>query len=107
MPDVPNDRETSAAQDRTSIYIDDLSGHEVGQVRRQKQDWPGNFFRGSCAAQGIAAATIFCPALVSSTALDISVATHPGATELTRMLWRASSLASPLVRLIIPPFEAP
>src|ERR1700733_12811314 len=35
---------------------------------------------------GMAAATIFWPAFELRTSLDISVATHPGATELTRML---------------------
>src|ERR1700730_17303270 len=56
---------------------------------------------------GMAAATIFWPGFELRTSLDMSVATHPGATELTRMLWRASSEASPLVRLIIPPLDAP
>src|SRR5882724_1263985 len=47
---------------------------------------------------GIAPATIFCPAFDSSTALDISVATHTGATQFTKMLCRANSVASPFVR---------
>src|SRR5256885_1347810 len=56
---------------------------------------------------GIAAAAIFCPAFVSSTGFDMSVATHPGATEFTRIPCRASSVAKPFVKLTIAPFEAP
>src|SRR5258706_15111670 len=56
---------------------------------------------------GIAAATIFCPALESSTALDMSVATHPGATEFTRIPYGANSVARPLVSAIIAPLDAP
>src|SRR5262249_25107492 len=56
---------------------------------------------------GIALATIFCPALLLSTSFDISVATHPGATQFTKLLWRASSVANPFVKLIMAPFEAP
>src|SRR5271155_727632 len=39
----------STAQDRTSVYIDDLSGEEVGQVRSQEENWTGDFLwcRGS------------------------------------------------------------
>src|SRR5260370_39583055 len=39
------------AQDRTSIYIDDLAGHEVGQVRSDKENRAGNFFGGGSAAE--------------------------------------------------------
>src|SRR5712692_4765246 len=39
------------AQDRTSIYIDDLAGHEVGQVRSHKEDGAGDFFGGGGAAE--------------------------------------------------------
>src|SRR6266446_4095095 len=39
------------AQDRTSIYIDDFAGHEVGQVRSNKEDRAGNFFGGSSATE--------------------------------------------------------
>src|SRR4029077_20331342 len=38
---------------------------------------------------------IFWPAFVSSTGLDMSVSTQPGATQFTRILWRASSVARP------------
>src|SRR5258708_28631137 len=54
--------------------------------------------------RGIAVEAIFWPALDSSTALDMSVATQPGATEFTRMLWRAGSGARALVRVVFPPF---
>src|ERR1700692_4913981 len=43
--------ETSATQDRSSIYIDDLASHEVGQIGRQKKNRPGNFFRSSGAPE--------------------------------------------------------
>src|SRR5215471_8522500 len=56
---------------------------------------------------GITVVAIFWPALVSSTGLDISVATQPGATQFTRILCRASSVARPLVKLMMPPLEAP
>src|SRR5260370_30930146 len=36
--------------------------------------------------RGITVDAIFCPAFVSSTVTDMSVATQPGATEFTRML---------------------
>src|SRR5260370_1454643 len=39
------------AQDRTSIYIDDLAGHEVGQVRSDKENRARNFFGGCRAAE--------------------------------------------------------
>src|SRR5260370_23401000 len=57
--------------------------------------------------RGMTVEAIFWPALDSRTALDMSVATQPGATEFTRILCRASSLARPLVRLMMPPLEAP
>src|SRR5258708_30332599 len=38
--------------------------------------------------RGMTVEAIFWPALDSSTAFDMSVATQPGATEFTRMLWR-------------------
>src|SRR5277367_4727154 len=56
---------------------------------------------------GIAAATAFTPAFVEITGFDMSVATHPGAIEFTRMLCLASSTASPFTRLITPPLLAP
>src|ERR1043165_9580959 len=56
---------------------------------------------------GIAAAAIFCPALVSSTGLDMSVATHPGATGFTKIPCGASSVANPLVSEMIAPLSAP
>ena len=37
----------------------------------------------------------------------MSVATQPGATELTKMPCDASSVAKPLVKLMMAPFEAP
>src|SRR5882762_9384361 len=40
------------AQDRTSIYIDDLAGHEVGQVRSNEENRAGNFLGGGSAAEG-------------------------------------------------------
>src|SRR6202158_6104849 len=57
--------------------------------------------------RGMTVVAIFWPALDSSTALDMSVATQPGATAFTRILCRASSVARPLVRLMMPPLEAP
>src|SRR6266481_4304122 len=57
--------------------------------------------------RGMTEEAIFWPAFVSSTGLDMSVATQPGATEFTRMLCRASSAARPLVRLMTPPLDAP
>src|SRR2546425_7928877 len=41
--------------------------------------------------RGMTVEAILWPALDSSTALDMSVATQPGATEFTRILWRARS----------------
>src|SRR5260370_39427671 len=41
--------------------------------------------------RGIAVEAILWPALDSSTALDMSVVTQPGGTEVTRMLCRGSS----------------
>src|SRR5260370_26309628 len=40
------------AQDRTSIYMDDLAGHEVGQVGSVKENLAGYFFGGGGAAKG-------------------------------------------------------
>src|SRR5260370_38829092 len=40
------------AQDRTSIYIDDLAGHEVGQVRSNEENRAGNFLRGGSDVPG-------------------------------------------------------
>src|SRR5437660_12158352 len=57
--------------------------------------------------RGITVDAIFWPALVSSTGTDISVATQPGAKQCTRILCRASSLAGPLVKLLLPLFLAP
>src|SRR4029077_1950878 len=56
---------------------------------------------------GMTEEAIFWPAFVSSTGLDMSVATQPGATEFTRMLFRASSAARLLVKLMTPPLDAP
>src|SRR6266568_4496554 len=57
--------------------------------------------------RGITEVAILWPAFVSSTGLDMSVATQPGATQLTRILWRASSVESPFVKLMTPPLLAP
>src|SRR6266853_1827538 len=57
--------------------------------------------------RGMTVEAIFWPAFVSSTGTDMSVETQPGATEFTRILCRASSVARPLVRLMMPPLEAP
>src|SRR6266853_1783654 len=57
--------------------------------------------------RGMTVEAIFWPAFVSSTGMDMSVATQPGATEFTRILWRASSVDRPLVRLMMPPLDAP
>src|SRR5258708_23146034 len=56
--------------------------------------------------RGITLEAIFWPALVSSTGMDMSVATQPGATEFTRILCRASSGERPLVRLMMAPLGA-
>jgi len=56
---------------------------------------------------GITLEAIFLPALVFNTGLDMSVATHPGATLFTSMPWRASSVDNPLVKLMMPPLDAP
>src|SRR3989449_6088979 len=45
---------------------------------------------------GITEVAIFWPAFVSSTDLDMSVATQPGATQLTRILWRSEEHTSEL-----------
>src|SRR5258708_21958910 len=57
--------------------------------------------------RGMTVEAIFWPALDSSTAFDMSVATQPGATEFTRMLWRAGLVAKALVELMMPPFVGP
>src|SRR2546422_1456464 len=57
--------------------------------------------------RGISEVAIFWPAFVSSTGLDMSVATQPGATQLTRILWRASFVGRAFVKLITPPLLAP
>src|SRR5260370_8964996 len=57
--------------------------------------------------RGIAVEAILWPALDSSTALDMSVVTQPGATEFTRMLWRAGFGTEPLGGSDVPPFGAP
>src|SRR5260370_30867153 len=57
--------------------------------------------------RGIAVEAILWPALDSSTALDMSVVTQPGATEFTRMLWRGRSGARAFVDVMMAPFGAP
>src|SRR5271165_6293106 len=42
---------TSSAKHRTSVYIDDFAGHEVGQVGGEEEDRAGNLFGGGRAAQ--------------------------------------------------------
>src|SRR6266478_6840499 len=44
-------RPASPAQNRTSIYIDDFSSHEVGQVGREEQNGSGDFFRSGRASE--------------------------------------------------------
>src|SRR5258708_39331007 len=44
-------RPASPAQDRTSVYIDDFAGHEVGQVGGEEQNGAGDFFRGGRASE--------------------------------------------------------
>src|SRR5580704_7414971 len=55
---------------------------------------------------GIPEVANFAPALVASTGRDISVSTQPGATQFTRMPWRASSVARDLTKLITAPLLA-
>ena len=50
-------------------------------------------------------AVIFSPSAAIAS-FDMSVATHPGATQLTRILCGANSGASDLVKLIIAPLVA-
>src|SRR5208282_1186136 len=56
---------------------------------------------------GIAALANFELFFERSTAADMSVSTHPGATQFTRILCRASSVANPFTKLIIAPLLAP
>src|SRR5580704_16273034 len=55
----------------------------------------------------IGARADFIPAFLCSTDADMSVSTQPGATQFTRMLWPASSEASPFTKLMIAPLLAP
>src|SRR3989442_7936796 len=50
--------------------------------------------------RGIAALIALAPSLVLMTGLDMSVETQPGATQFTRMLWRASSVGKPLTKMM-------
>src|SRR5260370_11277460 len=51
--------------------------------------------------RGITVDAIFWPAFVSSTGMDMSVATQPRAPELTGISWRATSEPRPIARLMI------
>src|SRR5258706_1088566 len=55
---------------------------------------------------GICDCTSFAPAFVRSTGFDMSVSTHPAATQLTSTRYCASSAPSDFTKLIIPPFAA-
>src|SRR5260370_23773458 len=54
--------------------------------------------------RGIAVEAILWPALDSSTALDMSVVTQPGATEFTRMLWRGGLVGGRLGEVCVAAF---
>src|SRR5260370_40617209 len=41
----------SPVQNRTAVYIDDFSSHEVGQVGGEEQNGAGDFFRGGRASE--------------------------------------------------------
>src|SRR5260370_4001365 len=83
-----------------------LSTSPVTKVARsdaQNRIGPAISARVPTRPSGIAEVANFAPALVASTGRDMSVPTQPGATQLTRMPWRASSVARDLTKLITAP----